>query len=411
MKLLHNCQGFLQVRLSGYSPERFLNMCSAGGIEIWDLQYCQGEYEYYTTAKGFKQCKPLVRKAKVRLKILKKLGLPFFLHRNRTRKLFFGGLVSFFLLLYITSLFVWDINFEGNYFYTDDTLTKYLSSQEIHHGMRKSGISCEELEAGIRNRFPEITWVSARVSGTRLLVKIKENQVLSSIPVKEETSADIVASLPGTITKMVVRSGVAQVSSGMEVEKGQLLVSGQIPILNDSEELVRTHYVQADADIYARTGHKYEKKMPLLRKVQAKTGKEKTGFFLKIFDYSGVFLMPSRKESTWTYTMEEQQLKLFSNFYLPIYYGTIHGQEFVSYERFYTKQEKNQLAQTTLEQFLKNLMEKGVQIIENDVRILDNKFGFSIVVEAVTEESIVQHQTITEPEETLETDERSGDNH
>ena len=31
------CQGYLLVELSGYSPERLLNLCSFNQIELWEL--------------------------------------------------------------------------------------------------------------------------------------------------------------------------------------------------------------------------------------------------------------------------------------------------------------------------------------------------------------------------------------
>lgn len=107
--------------------------------------------------------------------------------------------------------------------YTYDTLVKWLETQDTYYGMLKSRINCEDLEAAIRTSFPEITWVSARVSGTRLLIHIKENEVLSVIPDKDDAPRDIVASKSGIITSMVVRQGIAQVAPGDEVEAGQVL--------------------------------------------------------------------------------------------------------------------------------------------------------------------------------------------
>jgi len=75
-------------------------------------------------------------------------------------------------------LFIWDIHFQGNHHYTADTLVRYLDTQDVRYGMKKKKINCEELEAGMREAFPQITWVSARVSGTRLVIQIKENKII-----------------------------------------------------------------------------------------------------------------------------------------------------------------------------------------------------------------------------------------
>ena len=107
--LNHRISGYLFVEMTGFSPERFFNMCSVHEIEIWGVSDTGRSCRFYMTVKGFKKIKPIVRKSKVRLKVLGKFGLPFFLHRNRKRKLYAAGLASFFVLLYILSIFIWDI--------------------------------------------------------------------------------------------------------------------------------------------------------------------------------------------------------------------------------------------------------------------------------------------------------------
>ena len=64
--LLHNWKGYVRLRLHGYSPERFLNLCNARGLEVWGL-ICNrdGDYEFYMTVEGYRRVKPLVRKAQV----------------------------------------------------------------------------------------------------------------------------------------------------------------------------------------------------------------------------------------------------------------------------------------------------------------------------------------------------------
>ena len=396
--LLHNWKGYVRLRLHGYSPERFLNLCNARGLEVWGL-ICNrdGDYEFYMTVEGYRRVKPLVRKAQVRLHIIGRFGIPFFIYRYRKRWYFGAGLAAFFLVLYVMSLFIWDIQFDGNYRYTYDTLIRYLDSQDIDYGMLKSRINCEDLEASIRTSFPEITWVSARVSGTRLLIHIKENEVLSIVPEKDETPCDIVADRAGTITSMVVRQGIAQVSVGDEVEEGQVLVSGRVPIIGDSEEEINAYLVHADADVVARTSREYEKTFPMLHRERAGTGRRRRGWYVKAGRWSFTCLLPVRGQGEWDYAMEEQQLRLFANFYLPVYIGDIRGKEMVSYESNYTKEELEHISKAINYQFVKNLEEKGVQILENNDRIETSVSECRLKGELVTQESIVRTQPMSEP--------------
>ncbi len=397
--------GYLFVELTGYSPERFFNICSVHEIELWKIVNTGTSYRFFMSVKGFRRIKPLVRKSKVRLRILKKFGLPFFLYRNRKRKAYGAGFACFFILLYGLSLFIWDIEFEGNRMYTYDTLLKYFESEEIHYGMRKSNIDCDALEEALRTNFPEITWVSARVSGTRLLVKIKENEVLSEIPAKDETPCNIVAEKDGVITSMIVRSGVPKAAIGDQVVKGQVLVSGVLPIIGDSEEIMNVHYIRSDADITARTEYHFTKQLPLLQKIDVETGKTRRGWYGKLFSYSLLIIRPRPEGTFWKLTMEEEQLHLFQNFYLPAYFGTITGKEYISYERPYTEEEKKLLADDMNERLKKKLLEKGVQILENHVRILDNESLCQAAIDFVAEEPIgrregLEIQRTEEPKET-----------
>ncbi|MDW2799562.1 sporulation protein YqfD [Clostridium boliviensis] len=410
--LNHRFFGYLFVEMTGFSPERFLNMCSVHEIEVWEVFHSGHTYRFFMTVPGFRKIKPLVRKSKVRLRILKKFGLPFFLYRNRKRKYYAAGFLCFLMMLYALSLFIWDIQFDGNQMYTYDTLLKFCESEEIRYGMKKSKINCDVLEESLRTRFPEITWVSARVSGTRLLVKIKENEVLFEIPVKDETPCDLIAQKDGTITSMIVRSGVPMVKVGDEVSAGQVLVSGTLPVIGDSEEIMNTHYVHSDGDITARTEYHYNRKIPLFKTIDVETGKVRRGRYIKAFQFSFLFMRPRPDGTAWKQTMEEKQLHLFENFYLPIYVGKITGNEYISYERPYTEEEKKELADQMNQSFQKKLLEKGVQILENHVKILDNESLCQISMDYVTEEPLgrqeaLKMQTTEEPEETNNSNERN----
>ena len=385
LKVIHALKGIVQIQLTGFSPERFFNLCSSGGIEIWNLVYREGTYWFCMTLPDFFKIRAYARKANVRLRVTEKRGLPFFMNKNRKRKLYGLGFISFFVLLYTLSLFIWDITFVGNYHYTDNTLTKFLNEQGIACGILKRGIDCDELEGIIRTYFPEITWVSARVSGTRLIIQVKENEVLSSIEKAEEIPCDIVADSAGTITYMIVRSGVPMVSVGDNVEQGQILISGTVPVTNDSEEVVGVNLVAADGDIRARSVYSYRKTFPLLHTVITDTGRVKKGLMVKAGNFTARLLLPDKKDTLWRTVTEEHQLKLFGDFYLPVWWGEVCSREAVSYERYYTKEEIEAMGNEIHEIFLHNLSEKRVQIIENNVKILEDASLCHVEGEAIAE--------------------------
>ena len=69
---------------------------------------------------------------------------------------------------------------------------------------------------------------------------------------------DLVADRDCVIDSITVRKGTVQVKRGEKVKKGTVLVSGQVPVLNDAKEVTGYQYHQADADITGITTLEYE---------------------------------------------------------------------------------------------------------------------------------------------------------
>ena len=57
----------------------FFNLCAASGLDIWDVIFSKGNYIFSMGIHDFFSSKPFIKKAKIRLRIQQKLGLPFFL--------------------------------------------------------------------------------------------------------------------------------------------------------------------------------------------------------------------------------------------------------------------------------------------------------------------------------------------
>lgn len=362
--------GYVRVRLTGYSPERFLNLCKAHEIEIWDLQNNGGYYEMNLSIRDFRRLRPLRRKARAHLLVTERHGLPFFLHQYRNRKMFVVGILLCITFLYVMSLYIWNIHIEGNYSRTTNVILDYLESEHIVHGMPKSQVDCKEIQSMIRIQFPDIIWVSAEIKGTRLLIRIREN--MDSLPKESETEEeeprDIVAAREGIVTSVLVRKGVSRIQAGDEVEAGQLLISGRIDILNDSGEVADYQYTAADADVYASTTYTYYDEFVLSHEVRHPTGKKRHGVYAKIGGKT-ISLKLHPDFETFSTLNTEYPLKFTENFYLPLTFGTTLYEEYEIYTESYSEEEATALAEANLKEFLENLIEKGVQIVENNVKI------------------------------------------
>lgn len=171
--ILNNLAGYLRIRVEGYSPERFLNLCCYHGIFLWNLRPAKGAYEMNIRVRDFRRLRPMVRKSRAKVRIIQKRGVPFFIHKYRGRKLFFTGSVIAICLIFLLSSFIWRIQIDGNLARTDEVLLSFLTEKGIACGMAKKNVDCDRIEKDIRMEYDDIIWVSAYVHGSCLKIKVR----------------------------------------------------------------------------------------------------------------------------------------------------------------------------------------------------------------------------------------------
>ncbi len=416
-RVLFFLKGSVKILICGSSYDRFLNLCAFHGIQIRSLLPTENAYTAELSIRDFRRLRPIVRKSHVRIHILKRQGLPFFIHKYRKRKLYLVGIAAALLFMIWLSSHIWNITIEGNISQTDDILFEYLDQNGIIHGMPKSQVDCNELADQIRSSFSQFSWVSVKLKGTRLLIQVKEGIQLKADEISSTAFADtsdnnqlspassLAASASGIISSIYVRKGIPLVETGTEVEPGTLLVSGAVPIYDDSGTLVSWQYVTADADIVVQTKLPYEDEVLFHAEQKYYTGQEQTVYQLQLgtqlFALPGSF--PSF-ESCDIFT-DLRQLKLTGHFYLPIYLRKFTAKEYEITQIVRTKEESEQQLWSNLEYFIKKLEEKGVQIFENDVKIEWNEMSghavgiltlgepaFQSVAVGTTEEELLKNE-------------------
>ena len=217
-------RGYVKIQIQGYSPERFLNLCSYHHILIWGLAYEDHCYELCMSVRDFKRIRPFAKKTHTKVRVKEKYGFPFSLYNNRKRKLFFAGFIICIFLLQIYSMFIWDIHFTGNETRTDEALSSFLREKGVFAGMLKKEADCRKIVKEIRTQYDDVVWVSASLDGSRLKIQIKENEdsFEKEEKKKDENAVDLVASSDGVITKIVTRTGTPQVHVGDTVKKGDI---------------------------------------------------------------------------------------------------------------------------------------------------------------------------------------------
>ena len=234
------------------------------------------------------------------------------------------------------------------------------------HGIRKNQVNCAKVASLIRKEYSDITWVSAKVEGTRLLLTIQE-EVLPEESREEETACDLVADIEGEIVNIVTRRGVPLVKIGEICKKGDVLILGSVDILNDSQEVVRTEYVAADADVYVRHEIPYYREFPLAYEKKIPDGAEKSSWYLHLGNWiMGAGLPEAENYQT---TVQEFPWKVTENFELPIAVGKITRSPWKTVEANYTRQQAKKLAIQEMKQYEKELLDQGIEITKNQISI------------------------------------------
>lgn len=364
----------VQCLVTGEQTLRFVNLCRNNGIELRHLIRDDNALQIEIDAKNFKKLRPLVRKTHVKIHILNRQGPAFFFYRHRRRWWFLLGAAACAGIIYVLSLFIWQIDIDGNSKYTEALILQALAQMNVKTGCRKSEIDLPKIEEELRIMYNEITWVSASITGTKLQIELREGNLKTS-EVSESGPADLVADEDAVITNLVVRQGTAAVHYGDEVKKGDVLIEGRVFIYNEDETLKKVDYLTADGDIYGRYQHIYEKNYR--RKHEVREYKEKTWMILaleaygkriQVPDWQGIFRKTSDGDrmEIWSW---KKQFRLTPTFYLPL---AVQYTEYVPYRNTiqnYTDDNLKTMAAKDLEKYLNELEKKGVQIISNSVTI------------------------------------------
>ena len=360
-------RGSVKISVSGEQLERFLNLCRARAIHLENIRHTgEKKLTAVLAIADFKKLAPIHSKTHVRIHILEKRGLPFFLYRSWRRKCFLTGILLCVLLLFWLSGRIWNIHIDGNVKNSTPQLLEFLDQQGVIHGISKKNVNCSEIAALLRKNYPDITFVSARVKGSRLLLTIQE-EVLEETLQEEQAPCDLIADLDGQIVSMTTRSGIPKMKTGDTCQKGDLLISGIVEILNDSQEIVRTEYVPADADIYVRHQIPYYQKFSLSYQRKIADGKPKTSWYFHIGNW--ILGAGTASQEQHITSAEEIPWQVTENFALPISLGKITRTPYRTEKAVYTKAQAEEKAADQLKLYEKSLLDQDITIVDTSLSI------------------------------------------
>jgi len=200
-----------------------------------------------TPIKAYRNIRKPAHKSGMKVKIIRKRGLPFFVKYNKARVgVLIGAFVSV-VLLFLSSCVLWDVEVTGNTRIKNEELLESLSGYDVRVGSVKSEIDTKSVESQLLKDYPELSWVSINIFGMKAVLEVKENKDMPEI-IDDNIPMNIVAKKDGRIILVNGYSGTNVVKEKDVVLSGDLLISG-IKINQDGSERA----VRAKGKVFAET--------------------------------------------------------------------------------------------------------------------------------------------------------------
>ncbi len=256
-KLIRFLRGTVIFSVVGRFPERFMNLCATRGYALWGSKKTGEGYEFHTWATLYPKLRHCAKKSKVKMRVQKRMGLPFLLGRHKKR---WGVLIGAFfcvVALLLSNVFLWDISVEGLVTLEEREVLEQLENLGVYVGAVRSGVEVRSVERRLMMHFEQIGWVAVNIRGTQVDVKVQE-RVMPPERLDSDTPCNVVAGSSGQIVSMQVYVGQTMVAQGDAVAKGDVLVSGVVEDKNRD-----MHLVAARATVIARTERELEVQVPI----------------------------------------------------------------------------------------------------------------------------------------------------
>ena len=333
--LLRLFLGYIRIEVEGYYIEKFINICTSKKILIWNLKREKGVKLYLNIGiNDFKKLSPVISKTKCKIKILKKRGIPFLLHRYKKRKIFAIFLIIIVFSIYISSRYVWNIDIEVEENLELNNIQQDVQSAGLNRGILKSKIDKEKIINELVLKRDDIAWIGIDVEGTNVIIKIVKADKSPEI-IDNSDYCDIVALKKGKITKITAQNGTAIAQVGDEVEVGDVLIAGYMEGKNTDKRPVHSL-----GEVEALVTYQKTMEVKLSEEILKETGKIENKYEINFNNFKiKLYKKLSKFDEYKTTNVQEKNLKIMKDFYLPISITKITNKEQKKENRTFTLKE------------------------------------------------------------------------
>lgn len=373
--LLSYLIGYVMVEIEGYYIERFMNICRKQRVTIWNLKRDKSvRLKLNIRAKEFKQICQIAKRTNCKVKIKKKKGIPFLIHRYQKRKFFFLLLIIFILLLVGSSQFVWNVEIQEEQGKTLENIEKDIDEVGLKTGKWKANIDTKEIINKVRLKRQDIAWMGIELKGTNAIVKLVKADEKPDI-INEDDYCSIVSDKTGVITKINAQNGTANVKEGDVVKQGEVLINGWM-----EGKYTGMRYVHAKGQIQAKVWYTKHKKIKYNATEKEETGNIENQYEIKFNNFKINLHKKLSKFKIYDTIETESKFKLFSDFYLPISIVKKTNKELQEVEKNYEVEEAKNLGIQELQQELEQEIQDKEKIVNKNINTYEHEDGVDVYV-------------------------------
>ena len=363
------------VEIEGYYIERFMNICRKQRVTIWNLKRDKSvRLKLNIRAKEFKQICQIAKRTNCKVKIKKKKGIPFLIHRYQKRKFFFLLLIIFILLLVGSSQFVWNVEMQEEQGRILENIEKDIEEAGLKTGKWKANIDTKEIINKVRLKRQDIAWMGIELKGTNAIVKLVKADEKPDI-INEDDYCNIVSNKTGVITKINAQNGTANVKEGDVVKQGEVLINGWM-----EGKYTGMRYVHAKGQIQAKVWYTKHKKIKYNATEKEETGNIENQYEIKFNNFKINLHKKLSKFKIYDTIETESKFKLFSDFYLPISIVKKTNKELQEVEKNYEVEEAKNLGIQELQQELEQEIQDKEKIVNKNINTYEHEDGVDVYV-------------------------------
>ncbi|MGM0501000.1 MAG: sporulation protein YqfD [Bacillota bacterium] len=368
-------KGYVRLNITGKSAARIINLLMRQQIELWEVRRIEGELYTNIKLNDLEQVTEYLEKVNCQFTIIEKSGLPIIIQRAINRKFIAIGIITFIIIMYGLSSFVFFIEIQGNQKLDEKELKQQLADLKVRPGVLKSSLPLEKLAEIITQKNRNIAWANLYFEGTKLVVELVEKKIIET----EITPSSLIAKKSGVVTELIVLRGTPKVKEGDTVKQGEVLISENVEIIEqpaaEEEEIIsKTEKVKAVGIVKAKVWYEGYGEAAVEEFFFQPTAEESENITLKYKNKE--FILTGPQKAPYNYFQIKETIKRlpqWRNIDLPL---EIITRKYIKLKRVKTKRTIEQAKKIAKEKAVESILQplaKEVIIMNSNLKLISNQ--------------------------------------